>query len=159
MADMTRVRGNLGVMSHISLTYHIVFSTKERAPLLTSEWRYRVHDYLGGCLREAGAVPLRIGGTADHVHLLAGLRATHCVADVTRDVKRASSAWLHEQTRNRLFAWQEGYGAFTVSARDVAMLTAYVRGQEEHHRRRSFCDEYLALLEESGIEFDERYLW
>ena len=104
MADMTRVRGKLGVMSHISLTYHVVFSTKKRAPLLTSEWRDRLHDYLGGCLREAGAQPLRIGGTADHVHLLAGLRATHRVADVIRDVKRASSAWLHEQTRNRLFA-------------------------------------------------------
>ncbi len=114
---------------------------------------------MGGAMRQFGGVALEVGGVEDHVHLLAGLKATHCVSDVLRDLKKASSAWIHDIVGERRFHWQEGYGAFTVSRADRTMVGAYIRSQEEHHRMRSFQDEYLAMLVENNIEFDERYLW
>ncbi len=103
--------------THLSLLhYHIIFATKERRPFIALEWRERLHAYLGGVLREMDAIPQCVGGVADHIHILAGLKATHCLADVMRDLKRASSEWVHETIGDRAFAWQEGYGAFTVSA-------------------------------------------
>ena len=145
--------------THISLSYHIVFSTKNRDPLIAPPWRNRLHDMLGGCIRRAGGAAIQIGGTADHVHLFAGLRATHCLADFVRDVKRATSAWVHDTLRVGQFAWQEGYGAFTVSPYDCDELVNYIRTQEEHHRSRTFQDEYREFLKRHEIEFDERYLW
>jgi REP element-mobilizing transposase RayT len=100
-----------------------------------------------------------MGGTSDHVHGLAGLHATHSVSDVLRDVKRATSSWIHESLGVNGFAWQEGYGAFTVSPHDCEGLIRYIRNQEEHHRVRTFQEEYEALLNEHGIEFDKRYLF
>jgi putative transposase len=144
-------------MSYTSLKYHIVFSTRYREPVLEPAWRKRLYDYFGGCFRTAGGVLTEMNGAFDHVHALAGLRATHCLADVLRDVKRATSSWIH-QTIGISFHWQEGYGAFTVSPHDCAGLIRYIRDQEEHHRVRTFREEYEALLREHGIEFDERYL-
>ena len=145
--------------THVSLTYHIVFSTKNREPLILPPWRPRLYEYLGGCIRTAGGVCLEVGGTVDHVHLMAGLKATHCVADVLRDIKRATSLWVHEAIGIARFAWQEGYGAFTVSGHDAGGLVDYIRGQEEHHRHLTFQEEYRQFLSEYGIEYDERYLW
>ena len=144
--------------THLSLHYHIIFATKERRPFITLEWRERLHAYLGGVLREMDAIPQCVGGVADHIHILAGLKATHCLADVMRDLKRASSEWVHETIGDRAFAWQEGYGAFTVSASMREDVRHYIERQEEHHRTRSFREEYLEFLKKSGIEFDERYL-
>jgi len=145
--------------THLSLNYHIVFSTRNREPWIGESWRDELHAFLGGCLRQANGVALEVGGTADHVHLLAGLRATHSLADVVRDIKRASSGWVHETRRRAGFAWQEGYGGFTVSPAHVPAIRAYVAGQAEHHRTKSFQEEYRQLLQENGIEYDERYLW
>ena len=145
--------------THVSLSHHIVFSTKNREPFLTPERRARLYDMLGGCVRTAGGAAIEIGGTADHVHLLAGLKATHRLADVIRDVKRATSSWFHEAFRVPTFAWQEGYGAFSVSPYDCEKLVRYIRGQEEHHRARTFQEEYRAFLIQHEVEFDERYLW
>lgn len=97
--------------THLSLHYHIIFATKERRPFIAPELRERLHAYLGGVLREMDAIPQCVGGVADHIHILAGLKATHCLADVMRDLKRASSEWVHETIGDRAFAWQEGYGA------------------------------------------------
>ena len=144
--------------THLSLHYHLVFSTKERRPIITPEWRERLHAYLGGVLNEMKAVPQAIGGVADHVHLLVGLKATHCLADVMRDLKRASSEWVHDTIRDRTFAWQEGYGAFTVSANVRDEVRAYIARQEEHHRTRTFREEYLDFLRRGGVEYDERYV-
>jgi REP element-mobilizing transposase RayT len=144
--------------THVSLSYHLVFSTKYRQPLIAPEWRDTLYDYFGGCLRTAGGTCLEIGGRSDHVHCLAGLRATHSVADVLRDLKRATSTWVRDVLHLK-FAWQEGYAAFTVSPHDCKGLVRYIRDQEEHHRVRTFQEEYVALLQEHGIEFDERYLW
>ena len=105
--------------TYLSLHYHLVFGTKDRSPLIASAWRGRLHDYLGGTLRGLAGFPDTIGGIADHVHLLVGLQATHCLADVLRELKKASSIWVHEEIGLRLFAWQEGYAAFTVSATSI----------------------------------------
>jgi putative transposase len=145
--------------THTSLHYHMVFSTKDRVPIIDAEWRPRLHAILGGAVRSLGGVALEVGGVANHVHLMAGLKPTHSVADVLRDIKKGSSAWVHDVVGERGLHWQEGYGAFTVSRADRAGLAAYIHDQEEHHRKRSFEEEYLAILEENGVEFDPRYLW
>ncbi len=110
--------------------------------------------------RGAGdGVPEAIGGTADHVHMLVGLRATHCLADVLREIKRPSSQWVHETLGVAEFSWQDGYGAFTVSASGIGVVKRYILRQEEHHRKKTFQEEYVEILQRSGVEYDERYLW
>jgi REP element-mobilizing transposase RayT len=145
--------------THLSLYYHLIFSTKGRRCWINECWEERLYSYLGGILRRLGAVAEEIGGAVDHVHIMAGLKATHCLAEVMRDIKAISSGWVHSAIGIRLFQWQDGYGAFTVSNSDVEAMRRYIRGQKEHHRKRTFQEEYLDLLRQSGIEFDERYLW
>ena len=145
--------------THLSLHYHVVFSTKNRVPTIAEAWRGRLHAYLGCVVRNVEGVPEAIGGVADHVHLLIGLRATARLADVVRDVKAVSSRWVHDETGAREFSWQEGYGAFTVSASQRDMVREYIAKQEEHHRQRTFQEEYVELLKRSGVEYDDRYLW
>jgi putative transposase len=96
---------------------------------------------------------------ADHVHLLIGISATHCLVDVMRDVKRTSSAWVHETIGDKQFQWQDGYGAFSVSASLIGKVKKYITRQEEHHYKKSFQEEYLEFLELSGVVFDKKYLW
>jgi REP element-mobilizing transposase RayT len=100
-----------------------------------------LHAYLGGVIRTLNGVPEAVNGMADHVHLLVGLRATHTLADVLRETKSVSSAWVHEDVGVRSFAWQEGYGAFTVSPSQLENVRAYIQQQEEHHRTRTFREE------------------
>jgi REP element-mobilizing transposase RayT len=145
--------------THLSLHYHLIFSTKDRRRLIADAWRDRLHAYLGGTVRACGGVAESVGGIDDHVHLLIGLRATHCLADVLREIKASSSEWVHKDIRLVAFAWQEGYGAFTVSASQIAVVKNYIAQQEEHHRRRTFQDEYLEFLRQSGIDFNEKYVW
>ena len=144
--------------TYLSLHYHLVFSTKNRKPTIASDWRDRVHEYLGGTVRGLGGVPEAVGGVADHVHLLVGLRATHTLADFVRELKKSSSSWVKDQQLDVEFAWQEGYAAFTVSPTARSGVKRYVQNQEEHHRRRSFVEELKWLLKEAGIEYDPRYL-
>ena len=145
--------------THLSLHFHVVFSTKDRMPLIATEWRERLHAYLGGVVRNVDGIPEAVGGIADHVHLLLGLRATSCIADVVRDLKAVSSRWIHEEIGQGKFAWQEGYGAFTVSPSQREIVREYITKQEEHHRVRTFQEEYVELLKRSGVEYDERFLW
>ena len=142
----------------LSLHYHIVFSTKERRPWIAPSWRPRVHEYIGGTIRGLGGIPESVGGVADHVHLLVGLRATHTLADVVRDVKKAATAWVHDQNLERAFCWQEGYAAFTVSPNVRARVSKYIANQELHHRRTSYIDELVTLLHQAEIEYDPQYL-
>jgi REP element-mobilizing transposase RayT len=120
--------------TYLSLHYHLVFATKNREAVIAPEWRSRLHEYLGGTISGLGGVSQRVGGVADHVHLLVGLKATHCLADILRELKKASSAWVHEKIGLRNFAWQEGYAAFTVSAPARPAVQQYIVNQEEHHR-------------------------
>jgi putative transposase len=145
--------------THLSLQYHIVFSTKDRRPLIQTAWGERLHAYMGGILANHGATAQAVGGVEDHVHLLIGLRATHCLADVVGMLKAVSSRWVHDECGEKLFTWQEGYGAFTVSASQIEVVRDYILRQREHHRRRTFQEEYLELLKRSGVEYDERFLW
>ena len=102
--------------THLSLHYHVVFGTKNHEPMIQAAWRRKLHAYLGGIIRTGDGIAESIGGASDHVHLLIGLRATHRLADVLRELKAVSSGWVHNEIGDRGFAWQEGYGAFTVSA-------------------------------------------
>jgi len=144
--------------TYTCLHYHLVFSTKHREPLIASAWRDRLHEYLGGTIHGLGGVPLGVGGVADHVHLLVGLKPTHRLSDFVRELKKASSAWVPENAGLSSFHWQEGYAAFTVSASARDDVRDYIARQEEHHRHRSFREELVLLLEKSGLAYDERYL-
>jgi len=145
--------------THLSLHYHLVFSTKDREPWLAPTARTRVHEYLGGVIRGLHGVPHAVGGTGDHVHVCAGLRATHCLAEVMRELKSESSRWIHENVGLRGFAWKEGYGAFTVGASDLERVRAYVLSQEKHHRSVTFQKEYVAMLQRGLVEYEGEYLW
>jgi putative transposase len=145
--------------TYLALHCHLVFSTKERLPLVEPSWRDRLHAYMGGILCEMDVVPESTGGTADHVHVLAGFRATHAIADIVHDVKRGSSAWVHDELKQKEFAWQTGYAALTVSPSQVKAVQQYIESQKKHHHRQSFQEEYRELLEKAGIAYDEKYLW
>lgn len=145
--------------THFSLRYHLVFSVKDRVPLITTDWRSDLHAYLGGIVRQLEGVPLAVGGVEDHVHLLVGLKPVHCLADVMREIKKGSSEWVHHRQANKAFSWQQGYGAYTVSPNNVERVRQYVLNQETHHHKQSFQEEYVEMLTAGGVEYDERYLW
>ena len=144
--------------TYLSLHYHLVFGTKDRLPIIDVAWRSRLHEYLGGTVRQLGGVAEAVGGVADHVHVLAGLKATHNVSDLVREMKKSSSAWIHQTVGWRRFAWQDGYAAFTVSATSREAVRTYIANQEEHHRRRSFREEVIEMLEKTGVVYDPKYL-
>jgi putative transposase len=146
--------------SYVNLNYHIVFSTKNRVPLITGEYETRLHEYIGGIVRSQGGVAIAIGGIADHVHLLARMRQVEALADMIRECKAGASGWMHDVLPElRDFAWQNGYGAFSVSQSLVPNVREYINHQYEHHSKRSFTQEFIALLKAHEIEFDERYLF
>ena len=142
----------------LSLHYHIVFSTKSREPVIDTSWRARMHEYLGGTVIGLGGVSQGVGETADHVHLLVGLKSTHCLADFMRELKKASSIWVHDEVGFSKFSWQEGYGAFTVSPNARKGVAGYIANQEKHHRTKSFREELIEFLEQAGVEYDPKYL-
>jgi len=142
----------------LSLHYHVVFSTKRREPTIDASWRSRLHEYLGGIVAGLGGNPQGVGGTADHVHMLIGLKATHCLSDFMRELKKAGSNWVHDEIGKPGFSWQEGYGAFTVSPTAREEVRKYISRQEEHHRTRSFREEFVDFLEKAGIDFEPKYL-
>ena len=145
--------------THLSLHFHIVFSTKDRHPFIVDAWRGRLHEYLGGLIRTADGVPEAIGGTPDHVHLLVGLWATHVLAEFVQDLKQTSSRWIHDTIGVKNFAWQPGYGAFTVSISNCNTVKRYIADQMTHHKVKSFQEEYRILLNKHEVVFDEKYLW
>jgi len=140
---------------------HFVFSTKRRYPFLADKTvRDEMHAYLGGTCNAVGCPVLIVGGVADHVHILCSLTRKLSVADVIGEVKRESSKWVKTKgIMLKKFAWQNGYGAFSVGQLEVERVRAYIAGQEEHHRKRSFQDEYREFLKEFGVDYDERYVW
>ena len=145
--------------TYLSLHFHVIFHTKDNRASIAPEWAPRLHAFLGGCLKTINAIPVAIGGTADHVHLLIGLRATHRLADVVKEIKVASSKWVHQDIGAKLFGWQNGYGGFTVSPTQLENVRKYVLNQEEHHRKKNAKDEYVELLKLAGVEYDEKYFW
>lgn len=145
--------------SYTNLLYHIVFSTKDRRPLITTEYQARLYDYIGGTIRGVGGISLELNGTEDHVHLLVKLRPDHSLSDVLRDLKANATGWMHDVFPSlRNFSWQRGYGAFTVSQASVEEVRQYIARQRQHHQNVSFREEFIQFLKANGIEFDERFV-
>ena len=146
-----------------SLSYilvHLIFSTKDRYPWLVSGIRQHTHAFLAGTVRQCHCEAYRVGGVADHVHVAIGLSRTVAVADLVKEIKAASSKWVKLQDNSlKDFAWQQGYGAFSVGMSQKDSLLHYIDHQEEHHKTRTFQVEFRAILTKYGIDYDERYVW
>jgi len=140
---------------------HTVFSTKDRRPFLRDRvLRDELHSYLGGVMNNLDCQSIMVGGVEDHVHILSTLSRTRQPAEVVREVKRGSSLWIKtKDPRLQQFAWQSGYGIFSIGFSQLAAVRRYIAGQEEHHRKHSFQDEFRLLLAKYDIDFDERYVW
>ena len=139
---------------------HLVFSTKNRVPLIDPDLTQRLYGYIGGIVDNAGGRLAAAGGMPDHVHLIVSLGKTMSMADTVRLIKSNSSGWVHDTfPEMRRFAWQTGYGGFAVSYSNLDQVKQYIDNQQEHHRKRSFKEEFVALLKRHNIEYDEEYLW
>jgi REP element-mobilizing transposase RayT len=139
---------------------HIVFSTKNREPWLDANVRPRMHAYLATTCRNLGAEFVHAGGVADHVHIVTALPRTLSQAQLIEQIKKTSSKWIKTlDVRYRAFSWQRGYGAFSVSQSQLDAVLLYISSQKEHHRTRTFQQEYRELLRKHGVDFDERYVW
>lgn len=136
---------------------HLVFSTKGRAPLIALDIQPELHAYLAGVLRNTDSPAIRIGGVADHVHILLALGRRTSLAELVEKLKVSSTKWM--RARGIEFAWQNGYGAFSIGESDKPAVVRYIDGQAAHHAATDFQAELRRLLSEAGIEFDERYLW
>ena len=146
--------------SYVNLLYHVVFSTKDREPLIVEALQPRLYEYLGGIVRKHGGAPLAVNGAEDHVHLFARLRQDIALSEVVRDLKASSSGWMHKVFPGlKDFMWQRGYGAFTVSESRACAVRRYVERQKVRHRHQGFKEEFVSVLRAHGVEFDERYLW
>jgi putative transposase len=146
--------------TYVSSLFHCAFSTKGRRNLITAALQERLWPFMGGIAREQGFKALAVGGVEDHVHLLLSLPASIALAKAIQLIKGASSKWAHDTfPEYGLFAWQEGYGAFSVGISQVDATIAYIRSQAEHHRKTTFQDEFRMFLKKHGIEYDERYIW
>ena len=147
-------------MSYVSSYFHCVFGTKERRRLITPELRARLWPFLGGIARQNKMKAIEIGGVEDHIHILLLLPPTIPIAKAMQLIKGGSSKWIHDTFPEQDdFAWQEKYGAFSVSVSQLENIVGYIQGQEKHHRRMTFQEEFAALLKKHRIEYDERYLW
>lgn len=143
-----------------NILIHLIWSTKDRHPWLAPGIRETTHAFLAGAVRQCDCEAYRVGGVADHVHLAVRLSRTLSVADLVKEIKTASSKWVKTQDVTlHDFAWQQGYGAFSVGMSQKETLLHYIDHQEEHHRTRTFQDEYRDFLTKYGIAYDERYVW
>jgi len=145
--------------THTAISYHIVFSTKDRSPVLKEDRREDLFRYIWGIIKNRNGHLYRINGLEDHLHILTSLHPTVSLADLVKDIKTGSAHWIKQNSVFKKFShWQEGYGAFTCSMSEIDGLIEYIQGQQQHHRKIKFEDEYRKLLQEAGIEFDERYM-
>lgn len=146
--------------SFTNVLIHCVFSTKERRPLITDDLRERLYPYIAGIARDEKMKVLAIWGVEDHTHILFSLPSTITIAKALQLIKGKSSKWIHETfPEHRAFAWQEGYGAFSIGVSQIDDTKAYIANQKEHHRRRTFQEEFIAFLEKHCVEYDPKYLW
>jgi putative transposase len=148
-------------MSHTycSALFHCVFSTKERRKAIPPELQDRLWAYMGGIARENEMAALGVGGMEDHAHLVLSLPSSFAIAAAMQKIKGGSSLWLHESCGLTEFEWQKGYGAFSIGCSQVDATLAYIAAQKEHHKKRDFQAEFLAILKRHGIDYDPRYVW
>jgi REP-associated tyrosine transposase len=145
--------------THSDLLVHIVFSTKNREPVINPEMQEKLNAYLAGITRDIDGYPILFNGASDHVHGLVSLPPKVAIAKAAQEIKAGSSRWIHEHWKMKSFAWQSGYGAFSVSRSQVPAVADYIRNQQEHHKKVDFKQEYILLLKKHGVEYDERYIW
>jgi putative transposase len=146
--------------TYASLHYHIIFSTLNRVEYITPEIEQRVWAYLGGIARKHNMTALQVGGVADHIHALVMAPPSYAPSQIAQFLKGDSSKWIHEEfSALRDFAWQDGYGAFTVSKSNLGRIIDYIKNQRAHHQKNSFQQEYLDFLQKHGVDYDERYVW
>jgi putative transposase len=142
------------------LHVHLVFSTKHRVPWLQEGFQASLHAYLAAVLKDIGCPAVLINSVEDHVHILFALGRTTSLSKAVEHVKKTSSKWVKTQGQDTVgFAWQAGFGAFSVSESNVVSVRRYIAGQRAHHQIKTFEDEFRALLERHGVTFDERYVW
>ncbi|MFH0794411.1 MAG: IS200/IS605 family transposase [bacterium] len=141
------------------LLYHIIFSTKKREPWLVGDLRPRLFAYMTGIVENHEGRVILINGIKDHLHILCELRAAHSPAEMVLTAKSNSSRWVHETFRRSAFAWQEGYAAFSVCPSQLNKVREYIAKQEQHHKRRTFKEEYIEFLRKHEIEYDERFVF
>ena len=147
-------------MSYVSMLVHYVWSTKNREPLIRPDWQENLYGYIGGIIKNKRGRLICAGGMADHVHLYVSQPATASVAQLANVIKSNSSSWIHETIpRMKGFHWQHKYGAFSVSKSGERAVIEYIRNQKEHHRVRSFQEEFVAFLEKHRVKYDPTYLW
>lgn len=146
--------------TYSQVTIHAVFAVKYRENIIDKSWRDELHQYIYGIITNKAAKSLAVGGWKDHVHILFGLPVTMCISDLMSAIKANSSKWINENrfTKGK-FEWQSGYGAFSIAKSQRDVVIKYILNQEEHHRSVSFKEEYLQLLHDFGVEFDEHYLF
>lgn len=143
-----------------NLLYHIIFSTKERRPFLSSKIQEKLYPYIGGIARQNNFKILKIGGTDNHIHILLSLSPNIPVSKSVQLIKGGSSKWIHNTFNElQIFSWQEGYGAFSVSYSQINIIKNYIENQEEHHQKSNFKNEYKKLLIKNNITFEEKYLF
>lgn len=143
-----------------SILIHLIFSTKHREPYITPEIEPELHAYVAAVLRELNSPSLTINGTTNHLHILFALSRTTAIAEIVEEIKKRSSKWIKTKgVGYRGFQWQIGYSVFSVSQSNVAALKKYIAEQKEHHRHKSFEEEYRTFLEKYGVAYDERYVW
>jgi REP element-mobilizing transposase RayT len=139
---------------------HFVWSTHDRREWIADSWEDDLNAYLGGIARNKNAALLQAGGMPDHLHLLVSVPPTLSISEMVNALKSNSSRWVHEEvSRMKIFAWQEGYGAFSVSRSNEETVAHYIRQQKSHHRKRDFKTEFLELLARHDLDYDPEYIW
>ena len=147
-----------GTFSQIYI--QIVFAVKGRACLIHSHFEERLYMYISGIVKSKGQKMFAINGTADHIHLFIGIKPSCCISDLVREIKKASNEFINQNNQHRFkFSWQEGYGAFSYGHSQIDVVVKYIMNQKEHHRKKSFKDEYVAFLRKFEIDFDEKFLF
>ncbi len=145
--------------SFVQFYTHFVFHTKNNRELISEDIEDELHSYLGGILKNLKSLPIKIGGTSDHIHILCTLPKTMTPADLVEELKKSSSKWIKTKGKKyENFYWQEGYGGFSISNFHIEVIMNYISKQKEHHKKISFLEEYKKLLDEYGVDYDERYL-
>jgi putative transposase len=146
--------------TYYNLNFHVVFSTKNRDPIITPELEQELYPYVAGIIKGEEGILLKIGGTENHVHLLLRLKPRHVIPDMLKKIKANSSKWINEHKKIvGRFSWQGGYGIFSVSESQLPKTIEYVENQKKHHQRVTFKDEFIGFLEKNGIQYDPEHIW
>jgi len=146
--------------TYTQIHIQLVFAVQNRKCLIKDRWKYDLYKYITGIVQNHDHKLLAINGVADHVHVFIGMRPTQSISDLMQDIKGDSSKWINNNGFLReKFSWQEGYGAFSYGKSSVYNVINYIRNQENHHKKESFINEYLKILKEYEVDYDERYIF